>query len=128
MTKQMGFSRRRFVRQAAAVLAAPWVLPRNVLGGAGRAAPSERVNLGLIGRGWIMGARHVPLFLGQRPHGSSGDPDHPMDDVRVLAVCDVDTNRRLAAKKHVEQAYRDDPASMIRPPRTNQDHNKAVQE
>ncbi len=42
-----------------------------------------------------MGARHVPLFLGQRPHGSSGDPDHPMDDVRVLAVCDVEANTWL---------------------------------
>jgi predicted dehydrogenase len=59
---------------------------------AGSLDNSERVNLGLIGRGWIMGSRHVPLFLGQVPHGSSGDPQHPMDDVRVLAVCDVDTN------------------------------------
>ncbi len=108
--KYASITRRRFLGAAAATVAAPRVLPGSVLGRDGRAAPSERVNLGLIGRGWIMGARHVPLFLGQVPHGSSGDPQHPMDDVRVLAVCDVDTNRRLAAKKQVEEAYREDRA------------------
>src|SRR5437588_10522675 len=56
-----------------------------------KAPPSERINLGFIGMG-TMNRGHLGHFLGQK-------------DVQVLAVCDVDTKRREAAKKTVESRY-----------------------
>jgi predicted dehydrogenase len=55
--------------------------------------PSERITLGFIGVG-TMNRGHLDHFLG-------------MSDVQVLAVCDVDTNRRNNAQKMVEKRYAD---------------------
>lgn len=44
-------SRRQSLRVAATSLAAPWIVPRHVLGGAGRTAPNDRIEIGLIGVG-----------------------------------------------------------------------------
>ena len=67
--------RRRFLRQAAALAAfigAPRVLPRSVFGAN---APSNRINVGLIGCG-NQSTVDLPALLAQ-------------DDVQVVAVCDV---------------------------------------
>lgn len=90
------YSRRRFLRRVAgtaAVLGAPAVIPGSALGLAQAAVPSERVTLGLIGcgghgAGWNLSQ----LFR----HG----------DVQVIAVCDVDANRMDAARKRVDEHYR----------------------
>ena len=81
-------TRRRFL-QSSALLAAPFILPGRVWSQA--TAPSKRLTLGCIGMGKMMKG-HLGNFI-QR------------DDVEVLAVCDVDTTRREAAKKRVDEAY-----------------------
>ncbi len=81
-------TRRRFLQQSA-LLAAPLIVPGRVWAQA--TAPSKRLTLGCIGMGKMMKG-HLGNFI-QR------------DDVEVLAVCDVDTTRREAAKKRVDEAY-----------------------
>jgi predicted dehydrogenase len=87
-----GLSRRRFVSAAAAALGTPLVIPRHVLGGEGAVAANDKITLAAIGIGKMMYGSHLPHFLG-------------MPEVQVLAVCDVDTNRRQAGKQRVDQAY-----------------------
>jgi predicted dehydrogenase len=84
----MSINRRRFLHTAAAVTAGPLILPAR---GRGQAPASERITLGFIGVG-KMGLGHLGSFAG-------------MDDVQVLAVCDVVQERRNAAKKIVEDRY-----------------------
>ena len=97
MTNQSKITRRGFVKGAAlAVVAAPTIVPCSVLGGQQQQAPSERITLGFIGVGKMNGY-HLSHFL--------GDPE-----VRVLAVCDVDTTRREHAKKTVDDRHASDEA------------------
>ena len=86
-----GVTRREFARGAAALAAAPLFVPRSALGLGGQAAPGSRLGLGFIGMG-TMNYGHLKNFLG-------------MPEVQVLAVCDVDTNRRENAKKTAEDHY-----------------------
>ena len=71
--------RRQFVSRAAGFAAAPAIVPRHVLGGAGYAAPSERMNLAGIGIGG-MGAANLKN----------------LETENIVALCDVD--RTYAAK------------------------------
>lgn len=80
--------RRRFITGAAAVVAAPLLLPRG-LWSQGR-SPGARLTLGVIGIGQ-MGNTLLRALVGR-------------DDVEVLAVCDVDTTRREAARQRVDAA------------------------
>jgi len=78
MKAAKGINRRNFVKAAAS---APFVLgtvPNHVLGGPGKVAPSEKVNLACIGMGF-QGTRMLAGLL-KRP------------DVRVVAVCDPNTD------------------------------------
>jgi predicted dehydrogenase len=87
-------SRRQFVQgAAAAVFGAPLIVSSSALGDDKKPAASERLGLGFIGVG-TQNRGHLSYFLGQ-------------NDVQVLAVCDVDTTRRDAAKKTVEERYAD---------------------
>jgi predicted dehydrogenase len=91
-------TRRRFMGTAAAAaggLAAPWIVPSSVLGRDGRAAPSERVTVGIIGSG-IMGDRHRRNFS-------------VMPQSQVVAVCDVnpDIRRRIAQETPDVRLYTD---------------------
>ncbi|HMN40964.1 MAG TPA: Gfo/Idh/MocA family oxidoreductase [Phycisphaerales bacterium] len=83
-------SRRRFVALSSAVAVAPLFLNARVLGRS-RPGPSNALGLGFIGVG-IQG-RSLLNTLKKR------------DAVRILAVCDVDSDRRLDAKKRVDTAY-----------------------
>jgi predicted dehydrogenase len=88
-----GVSRRGFVQaMAATAVTAPWIAPRAVFGSQDRAAPSERITVGLIGVGKMANDYHIPSILAAA-------------DAQALAVCDVDTNRRIHAKRRVEQRY-----------------------
>lgn len=81
-------TRRSFVKAAAA---APLILPGTAFGQDKKDAPNSRLGVGFIGMG-IQSRGHVNFCLNQK-------------DVQVLAVCDVDTTRREAAKKTVESKY-----------------------
>ncbi len=82
---------RRQCLRAATVLAAPMILPRGAFGLASRPAPSNTIHLGIIGLG-SMGLRHVQGFLTE-------------NDCRIIAVCDVDANRRIGALSEITRTY-----------------------
>lgn len=93
------FSRRSFLKTALASsagllatpsIAAPLYVPENVL--KGDSAPSNRINIGVIGTGRIARDWDMPGVL-------------KFDDVRVIAVCDLDANRVKDAKQLVEEFY-----------------------
>jgi len=86
-------SRREFLKWTAtaigAAAAAPHVVPSSVMGAqAGAVSPSERVTMGIIGRG-SRGSDVMGHFLRQK-------------DVQWLAVCDVRQQRQAAGKKVVD--------------------------
>ena len=61
-------TRRQLLRRTAAisgVVAAPWIIPSFARGSSGNAAPSERIAVGMIGRG-IMGRGHLRRLVGDR--------------------------------------------------------------
>ena len=88
-------NRRSFLRRTtglmASTIAVPYVVPSSVLGKGGSTAPSERLTMGAIGIGG-QGMHNLRNFL-------------TCDDLRILAVCDVDTNHRILAKDTVDSAY-----------------------
>src|ERR1035437_613913 len=71
---------------------APLVIPASVFGRGGVAAPSERVNVAMIGMGRQAVQVNVKQFFA-------------MPEVQVVAVCDVDSWRLDNAKRQVEEAY-----------------------
>ncbi|MBM4040454.1 MAG: Gfo/Idh/MocA family oxidoreductase [Planctomycetes bacterium] len=85
--------RRRFLGAVGAALAAPAIVPARVLGAG---APSERINVGMIGMG------RQALYANLRPF--LGSPD-----ARVVAVCDVDAARLKTALEAVEKHYAGEP-------------------
>lgn len=84
-------SRRGFFRRAgaAATAAAPWVISSNLLAGT---PPSDRITLGAIGVGRQGFNVNLQTFL-QFP------------DVRVVALCDVDSSRLEHARQAVNEHY-----------------------
>ncbi|MBI5770673.1 MAG: Gfo/Idh/MocA family oxidoreductase [Verrucomicrobia bacterium] len=85
-------SRRQFIQRsslATAVAAAPLVLPSRLLG---QNAPSKKITIGVIGCGNIS-TTHFPVLLGSP------------ESVRVLAVADVDQERRDQAAARVNKEY-----------------------
>ena len=87
----MNTTRRDFLKAAAlagAGLAFPTIVPSSVFG---QNAPSNRINLGMIGMGLMMGG-HTDGMLG-RP------------DTQVMAVCDVSREKRESWQKAVDSRY-----------------------
>ncbi len=90
--ERSGWSRREFLKGAAAaaggLVAAPYVITSTALGGEGRPPAGDRIVMGAIGvggrGGYILGA-HM---------GNA--------DVQVVAVCDVQGDRRKGAKAAVD--------------------------
>ena len=72
-------------------VAVPYIVPSSALAKDGSTAPSERLTMGAIGLGG-QGMHNLKNFL-------------TCDDLRILAVCDVDTNHRFRAKNTVDSAY-----------------------
>ncbi|UCG15163.1 MAG: Gfo/Idh/MocA family oxidoreductase [Phycisphaerales bacterium] len=91
MTKGNRVTRRDVLKAAAAAVTAPYLIPAAALGRAARAAPGNRITLGMIGIG-NMGSPHLDAFLGRR-------------EVQIVAVCDVSTSKRESARNRVEEAY-----------------------
>jgi len=89
-SKHTDISRRDFMGRA--VTAAVFtVAPGSILGSRGAPAPSERLNIACIGLG-DQGTRDMKTFLDKA-------------DVRIVAVCDVDSNNRERARQIVNEKY-----------------------
>jgi hypothetical protein len=89
-----GITRRRFLERsfaAAAVLALPELIPASVWSADGTVAPSNRITVGLIGKG-AMGSGHLERL--------AYDPAF-----QLVAVCEVDRTRREAGVQAVEAIY-----------------------
>ncbi len=74
---------------AGAIAAFPSIVPSTVFG---KNAPSNRINVAMIGMGRQAYYANLPGFLNS-------------DDTRVVAVCDVDKWRLTNAKKKVDEHY-----------------------
>ncbi len=101
-TKAM--NRRRFLKRGiqatGAALGVPTIIPASALGLGGMKPPSERVTMGFIGLGG-QGTGH--LLGGAWTYVPGGYVARP--DVQVLAVCDVQEERRERARQGCNQAY-----------------------
>lgn len=87
----MNSSRRKFLAQSIVTSAAATIIPSHVLGRDGAVAASEKIRFGIIG----IGPRctyDVKAML-------------PMNDVQCVAIADVQSNRRNAGKKLVDETY-----------------------
>jgi predicted dehydrogenase len=85
-------SRRSFLKTSLGAVAAvgfPTIVPASVFG---QMAPSNRINVGAIGVGRISRVHDLPGIW-------------PYDDVRIMAVCDLDANRVEAGKALINGVY-----------------------
>ena len=89
MNKIHNTSRRSFLKTALAASAAPLILPGHVW--SADTKPNDKLAIGLIGMG-KMNSGHLNDWLRRK-------------DTQVVAVCDVDTTRRDAAKKTADDFY-----------------------
>jgi predicted dehydrogenase len=89
-------TRRTFLRQTAAVLAAPWILPSHTVTQSAMAQnvplPNDLMRMGMIGTGRQCCAHNIPGFVRNRRN-------------QVVALCDVDSWRLEEAKKKVLELY-----------------------
>ncbi len=93
-------NRRGFLKAASAASAIAAFVPAHVLGRAGAVAPSEQITLGIVG----IGPRctyDLSAIL-------------PMQDVRCVAIAEVQSNRRGAGKKLVDEHYRNTDCATYR--------------
>ncbi|MDQ1256083.1 MAG: hypothetical protein QG656_679 [Candidatus Hydrogenedentes bacterium] len=88
----MKSTRRSFMAQAAAAAAAPFILPSRLW--AAETKPNSLINMAFVGMG-IQNRGLLDNFLWR--------------DVKVVAVCDVDTTRRESAVKMVEAFHAEHP-------------------
>src|SRR5207302_10439574 len=84
-------SRRRFLAATGLAVAAPTFIPASVFGRAGKATPSERVTLGVVGWG-MQGPGNTDAFL-------------RLKDCQVVAACDLDKNHLQQAVDTVNRHY-----------------------
>jgi predicted dehydrogenase len=84
--------RRRFIRQSAAAAAAITIVPAHLIGCKG-VKPSDKIRLGFIGTGKLM-SDLFRSFAG-------------LEDVIILAGCDVDSKKLERFKNNVKQFYAD---------------------
>jgi len=88
-------NRRQFLKSAAGFTTSatvfPYIVSSSALGKATSVAPSNRIVMACIGMGG-KGTRNMEVFLSS-------------EEVRVVAVCDVDKKQRDKAKKIVDEKY-----------------------
>jgi len=89
MKKRM--DRRHFLKHTACAAAVPTIISSTVLGKGDTPAPSNRINVGMIGCGNI--SNYHTNYLKR------------MQDVRVIAVCDAYRSRRLARAADFNRHY-----------------------
>jgi len=87
-----GISRRRFLAAAGVAVAAPTIIPASALGRDDeKAAPSERITLGVVGWG-MQGPSNTDAFLQEK-------------NCQVVASCDLDKNHLDAALNKINGHY-----------------------
>lgn len=94
MIRSSNLQRRSFISaitKASAVFAVPTIIPSTVLARHGNVAPNDRINFGVIG----IGPRCKYVIK----------PMLGFDDVRCVAISDVQATRREEGKKLVDEAY-----------------------
>ena len=91
----MQVSRRHFLTTSAAVASAPLIVSATAPGSSRRASANERLNVAMIGCGKMANDYHIPQLLQQQ-------------DVQLVAVCEVDQNRREHALNRVHDHYSTD--------------------
>ena len=95
MAQNDDINRRRFLKKAvgasAGVVAFPYIVPSSALGQGDIVAPSERITMGCIGVG-SQGTSNMRGFLSR-------------NQVRIVAVCDVDKRHLDRAKSRVDETY-----------------------
>jgi len=95
MLQRKNINRRQFLKRSTGIatgaIAFPYLVPSSALGKAGTVAPSNRVVMGCLGVGG-MGQGDMRGFLN-------------IEEVRVVAVCDVQEKKRQAAKGIVDEHY-----------------------
>jgi predicted dehydrogenase len=84
-------NRRNFLKTAGAAIVLPAILPGSVFGRGGKAPPSGRITMGVVGWG-MQGPGDAASFLAET-------------DCRVVAVCELDKNRLRQAVDTVNQNY-----------------------
>ena len=84
-------NRRNFLKTAGAAVVLPTILPSSVLGRGGKAPPSGKITMGVIGWG-SQGPGDAQSFYGQ-------------DDCQMVAACDVDKNRLRTAVNTINRHY-----------------------
>ncbi len=89
--KGIQFNRRSFLKGAAALAAAPTIIPATALGREGRAAPSERVVMGALGIG-NRGTFDLKRLIA-------------FGDVQFVAIADVRQENRERVKKLIDDEY-----------------------
>ena len=93
-TKNSRVSRRRFLAAASATAALPTFVPLSAWGSDERAAPSARINMGMVGCGG-MGNGNTDSFL---KHANC----------QIVAACDVDQHHLEAMAKKVNTHYKNE--------------------
>ena len=86
--KRRNFLKNTMTTTAGAIIV-PTIVPSTVFG---KTAPSNKIQLGQIGCGRIAISHDMAELL-------------KYDQARYIAVCDLDKNRKEAAKKRVENVY-----------------------
>ena len=92
MSSSSQFNRRRFLAGSMATVAVPSLLGATQKSFANNVAANDKINIGMIGVGKMAYGSHLPHFV-------------KMPEVKIVAVCDVDTTRRTAAQKRVNDTY-----------------------
>ena len=99
MNKTMGMTRREYLKKSllgsAGIFFAPTIVPSTVFG---KNAPSNKIHVAQIGCGRIARDHNLPRTLEQ-------------EDVRVIAVCDLDLKRMKDGKKFIEGWYTENKGS-----------------
>ncbi|MHC4504025.1 MAG: Gfo/Idh/MocA family protein [Planctomycetota bacterium] len=92
-TKSKRLTRRSFLARSAAAAAAVNIIPRHVLGAAGKPSANEKLNIGCVGVGGMQGASDV----------------RNVSRENIYAICDVDLNHlnKSAGRYTSAKKYRD---------------------
>lgn len=91
--KKTPMSRRSFLAGVGAAAAAPYIIPGTALGADGNTAPSNRINIGVVGPG----SQGSGLMENAIKHKNA----------HIVAVADLDQNRLNTAKQKVDEYYGD---------------------
>jgi len=89
--KPFDMSRRSFLYGMSAAVAAPYIVPSSAMGAGTATAPSNRINIGVVGTG------------GQANGLTENAIKHK--NTRIVALCDVDKSRLAEAKRKVDGYY-----------------------